>query len=89
MLLLIELRDGPFYCTRMTTCCCSRSQAAGLTFDEEGAALTYAIVFAAGSLPWSRTGLSSRPLRRAFAPRSVLASPLKRYSQTRVTLSLQ
>ena len=32
------------------------STAAGLTFDEEGAALTYAIVFAAGSLPWSRTG---------------------------------
>ena len=30
--------------------------AAGLTFDAEGAALTYAIVFAAGSLPWSRTG---------------------------------
>jgi len=30
--------------------------AAGLTFDEEGAALTYAIVFAGGSLPWSRTG---------------------------------
>jgi hypothetical protein len=30
--------------------------AAGLTFDEEGAALTYGIVFAAGSLPWSRSG---------------------------------
>ena len=30
--------------------------AAGLTFDEDGAALTYAIVFAAGSLPWSRSG---------------------------------
>ena len=30
--------------------------AAGLTFDEEGAALTYGIVFAAGDLPWSRTG---------------------------------
>ena len=34
----------------MTTCCCSLSQAAGLTFDEEGAALTYAIVFAYGSM---------------------------------------
>ena len=32
------------------------STAAGLTFDEEGAALTYGIVFAAGSLPWSRSG---------------------------------
>ena len=32
------------------------STAAGLTFDSEGAALTYAIVFAAGSLPWSRSG---------------------------------
>ena len=30
--------------------------AAGLTFDEDGAALTYAVVFAAGSLPWTRTG---------------------------------
>jgi hypothetical protein len=30
--------------------------AAGLTFDADGAALTYAIVFAAGSLPWSRSG---------------------------------
>jgi hypothetical protein len=30
--------------------------AAGLTFDEDGAALTYGIVFAAGSLPWSRSG---------------------------------
>ena len=32
------------------------STAAGLTFDEDGAALTYGIVFAAGSLPWSRSG---------------------------------
>ena len=32
------------------------STAAGLTFDEEGAALTYGIVFAGGSLPWSRSG---------------------------------
>eukprot|EP01047_Picozoa_sp_COSAG01_P057284 COSAG01_NODE_6603_length_3585_cov_3.013483_2_plen_823_part_00 len=32
------------------------STAAGLTFDEEGAALTYAIVFAGGSLPVTRTG---------------------------------
>ena len=32
------------------------STATGLTFDEEGAALTYAIVFAAGSLPAMRTG---------------------------------
>ena len=30
--------------------------AAGLTFDAEGAALTYGIVFAAGSLPVTRTG---------------------------------
>ena len=30
--------------------------AAGLTFDEEGAALTYGIVFAGGNLPWSRSG---------------------------------
>jgi len=32
------------------------STAAGLTFDDDGAALTYGIVFAAGSLPWSRSG---------------------------------
>jgi hypothetical protein len=32
------------------------STAAGLTFDEEGAALTYAIVFSAGSLPVTSTG---------------------------------
>jgi hypothetical protein len=32
------------------------STAAGLTFDEEGAALTYGIVFAAGSLPAPGTG---------------------------------
>jgi hypothetical protein len=30
--------------------------AAGLTFDADGAALTFGIVFAAGSLPWSRSG---------------------------------
>ena len=25
--MLIELRQAPFFCTRITTCCCSRSQA--------------------------------------------------------------
>ena len=30
--------------------------AAGLTFDAEGAALTYGIVFAGGSLPVTKTG---------------------------------
>jgi hypothetical protein len=29
---------------------------AGLTFDSDGAALTYGVVFAAGSLPVSKTG---------------------------------
>ena len=43
--------------------------AAGLTFDEEGAALTYGIVFAAGDLPWSRTGHLLQELYRGPSER--------------------